>query len=296
MNLHALLQKRLAQRGPVRVGLIGAGKFGSMFLAQVPTTPGIEVAAVADVAPGRARDACRRVGWTEGRLRATCFAGDALALLDRGDIEVVVEATGHAAAGIAHARRAIANRKHVVMVNVEADVLAGVALAREAARAGVVYTLAYGDQPALVCEMVDWARACGFAVLAAGKGTKYLPAYHASTPETVWGHYGVTPEQARRADRRPPRRRAAALRAPAQQRPVEAAPGATTPGPLSAAALGRADGPADAGRDPPKPTICVRCRSGSPTTTGPCRWRPSATAPRPCPGRCPNWCAGCCGR
>ena len=108
-----------------------------------------------------------------------------------------MEATGHAPAGIAHARRAIAEGKHVVMVNVEADVLAGVALAREAERAGVVYSLAYGDQPALICEMVDWARACGFGVIAAGKGTKYLPEYHASTPATVWGYYGLTEEQAR---------------------------------------------------------------------------------------------------
>ena len=164
------------QRGrKVRVGLIGAGKFGSMFLAQVPSSPGIEVAAIADLAPDRAREACRRVGWSEERIAATRFTDDAPAMLRAGDIEVVVEATGHAPAGIAHARRAIAEGKHIVMVNVEADVLAGAALAREAARAGVVYSLAYGDQPALICELVDWARACGFRVLAAGKGTKYLP-------------------------------------------------------------------------------------------------------------------------
>src|SRR5690606_25067532 len=87
--------------------------------------------------------------------------------------------------------------RHVVMVNVEADALAGPLLAERARAAGVVYSLAYGDQPALVCEMVDWARAAGFEVVAAGKGTKYLPAYHASTPETVWGHYGLTAEQAK---------------------------------------------------------------------------------------------------
>ncbi len=197
MNLHRLLQQRLATGRPVRVGLIGAGKFGSMFLAQVPTTPGIEVVAIADLAPDRARAACRTVGWTDERVGRTRFTDDALAMLGAGDIEVVVEATGHAAAGIAHARRAIRERKHIVMVNVEADVLAGPLLAREAARAGVVYSLAYGDQPALVCELVDWARACGFTVLAAGKGTKYLPAFHASTPETVWGFYGLTPEAAR---------------------------------------------------------------------------------------------------
>ena len=80
------------------------------------------------------------------------------------------------------------------MVNVEADVLAGPLLSRRAREAGVVYSMAYGDQPALICEMVDWARAAGFQVVAAGKGTKYLPHYHESTPATVWGHYGFTPE------------------------------------------------------------------------------------------------------
>ena len=197
MNLHRSAGRRLEAGRPVRVGLIGAGKFGSMFLSQVPTTPGIEVAAIADLAPDRAREACRRVGWSEDRVGGDALhrrcGGDA----ESPDMEVVVEATGHAPAGIAHARCAIAEGKHIVMVNVEADVLAGAVLAREAERAGVVYSLAYGDQPALICELVDWARACGFRVLAAGKGTKYLPEYHASTPATVWGYYGLTEEQAR---------------------------------------------------------------------------------------------------
>ncbi|HEY8290207.1 MAG TPA: Gfo/Idh/MocA family oxidoreductase [Acetobacteraceae bacterium] len=197
MNLHRLLGKRIAEGRPVRVGLIGAGKFGSMFLSQVPTTPGLEVAVIADLSPERAREACRRVGWDEARIAATRFVDDAMAMIASPDVEVVIEATGHAPAGIAHARRAIAEGKHIVMVNVEADVLAGPLLAREAAQAGVVYSLAYGDQPALICELVDWARSCGFQVIAAGKGTKYLPAYHASTPETVWGYYGLTAEQAR---------------------------------------------------------------------------------------------------
>ena len=90
--------------------------------------------------------------------------------------------------------RCCAHGKHVVMVNVEADALAGPLLAQRAREAGIVYSLAYGDQPALICEMVDWCRAAGFEVVAAGKGTKYLPAYHASTPDTVWPHYGFTPE------------------------------------------------------------------------------------------------------
>ncbi len=200
MNLYRLLQRR---GRPVRVCLIGAGKFGSMFLSQVPTTKGLEVAVIADLSPERARAACQGVGWNAARIAATRFTDDAMSAIASPDIEVVVEATGHAPAGIAHARRAIAEGKHIVMVNVEADVLAGPLLAREAERAGVVYSLAYGDQPALICELVDWARACGFPVIAAGKGTKYLPEYHASTPATVWGYYGLTEEQARRGGMNP---------------------------------------------------------------------------------------------
>jgi len=196
MNLHRLLQRRVEQSGPVRVGLIGAGKFGTMFLSQVSTTPGLEVAAIADLSPDRARAACRSTGWDAGRIDAVRFTDAAMALMEDARIEVVIEATGHPAAGLRHAIGAIDAGKHIVMVNVEADALAGPLLAERAARAGVVYSLAYGDQPALVCEMVDWARTCGFAVIAAGKGTKYLPEFHASTPATVWGYYGLTPEAA----------------------------------------------------------------------------------------------------
>src|SRR5262249_55118112 len=116
---------------------------------------------------------------------------------------VIVEATGSPPAGIAHARAAITAGKHIVMVNVEADVLAGPLLAEEARTRGVVYSLAYGDQPALTCELVDWARACGFEIAAAGKGTKYLPAYHAVTPDEVWQHYGLTPQEAQRGGMNP---------------------------------------------------------------------------------------------
>lgn len=196
MNLYALLQRRMDADKPIRVTVIGAGKFGSMFLAQVPHTRGLEVAAIADLSPDRARKACEAVGWSSEQIAATTFTDDASAAVGRDDVEVVVEATGNPAAGIRHARAAIAAGKHIVMVNVEADVLAGPLLAQEAAQAGVVYSLAYGDQPALICEMVDWARAVGMEVVAAGKGTKYLPAYHASTPDTVWGHYGITAEDA----------------------------------------------------------------------------------------------------
>src|SRR3977135_517915 len=202
MNLHRLLNARRAAGKPVRVALIGAGKFGSMFLSQVPHTPGLEVPVIVDLDPGRALEACRTVGWDSDRIAATTFSDDA-AKATSGDIEVIVEATGNPAVGIRHARAATAAGKHIVMVNVEADVLAGPLLAEEARNAGVVYSLAYGDQPALTAEMVDWARATGFRVVAAGKGTKYLPAYHDVTPAGVWSHYGLTAGEAPSAGMKP---------------------------------------------------------------------------------------------
>jgi predicted homoserine dehydrogenase-like protein len=202
MNLMARLAARAAEGRPVRAGLIGAGKFGTMFLAQVPTTPGLEVAAIADLDPDRARAACASAGWDQPRIAATRFldSGTALCALD---LDVVIEATGSPAVGAVHALAAIEAGRHVVMVNVEADVLCGPALAERARWAGVVYSMAYGDQPALVSELVDWARAAGFRVQAAGKGTKYLPAYHHVTPDDVWSHYGLTPEAARAAKMNP---------------------------------------------------------------------------------------------
>src|SRR5947208_4403437 len=131
MNLHRLLNARRAAGKPVHVALIGAGKFGSMFLSQVPHTPGLEVPVIVDLDPERAREACRTVGWDKARIATTAFTADAgKATADQ--IEVVVEATGNPAVGIRHARAAIAAGKHIIMVNVEADVLAGPLLAEEA--------------------------------------------------------------------------------------------------------------------------------------------------------------------
>jgi len=199
MYMPGLLRERAASARPVRVGLVGAGKFGSMFLAQVPSTVGLKVSVIADLDPDRARAACRTTGWTDALLGRTRFTDDAFEAIRADDVDVVVEATGDPAAGIAHARAAFAAGRHLVMVNVEADVLAGPLLAAEARDAGVVCTMAYGDQPALTCEMVEWARVNGFEVVAAGKGTKYLPSYHGSTPDTVWDHYGLTAAQAQAA-------------------------------------------------------------------------------------------------
>ncbi|MGC2856490.1 NAD(P)H-dependent oxidoreductase [Novispirillum sp. DQ9] len=207
MSLHALLSARAAAGRPVRVALIGAGKFGTMFLAQARHSRGLHVVGVADRDADRARLALAQAGWSaeaaaaRGAAQAlkdgsTWVSDDAAALIAAPGIEVVIEATGHPSAALAHALACLEAGRHLVMVTVEADVLAGPLLARRFHDAGLVYSMAYGDQPALIAELVDWARACGFGVVAAGKGTKYLPSYHASTPESVWAHYGLSPAEA----------------------------------------------------------------------------------------------------
>lgn len=214
MNLARKLKQRAADGRPVRVGLIGAGKFGSMFLAQLRTTPGLHLLGIADLSPERAKQALTETGWdadavvvrdfsTARRTGGTVLTDDAQALIAADGLDVVVEATGSPAAGIAHALSAARNRRHIVMVTVEADVLAGPLLARKAREAGTIYSAAYGDQPALVCEMVDWAEACGFRVVAAGKGTRHLPAYHQSTPETVWDNLAIPREMAAKGGMNP---------------------------------------------------------------------------------------------
>lgn len=199
MYLYQQLLQRASTQNPIKVGLIGAGKFGSMFLSQVPSTPGLTVSTIADLNPGGAMAACRSVGWSEDLISATRFTDDAEQMLNRADVDVVVEATGNPIVGLKHGKLAIDNGLHIVMVNVEADVLAGAVLAEEARKASVVFSMAYGDQPALTCELVEWARSSGFQVVAAGKGTKYQPAYHHSTPDTVWEHYGLNAQQAHEA-------------------------------------------------------------------------------------------------
>ena len=214
MNLSTLLGERAAGGRPVRVGLIGAGKFGSMVLAQAQRIPGFHVVGVADLDVGKARASLERVGWPEERYDArsldgaaasgaTCVLADAMALAASPQVECIIEATGHPIAGIRHAAAAIEAGKHVVMVNVEADVLCGPLLAERARARGVVYSMAYGDQPALICELVDWARSCGFELTAAGKGMNFEPRYRYSTPETVWGLFGWSEETVRKGDFNP---------------------------------------------------------------------------------------------
>ncbi|MGJ7504129.1 NAD(P)H-dependent oxidoreductase [Variovorax sp. ZT5P49] len=214
MSLHSRLQQRAAEGRPIRIGLIGAGKFGAMYLAQIPRTPGVQLVAIADLSPDAARINLERVGWQPERAAAasvqealkhgtTWITDDWQAVTREPSIDIVVECTGNPIAAVDHCLDAFAHGKHVVNVTVEADAFCGPLLAHRAQQAGVIYSLAFGDQPALICDLVDWARTCGFPVVAAGRGHKWLPHFTESTPETVWGNYGLTPEQAKRGGLNP---------------------------------------------------------------------------------------------
>lgn len=203
MNLYKLLGEREKEGRPIRVGLIGAGRYGTMYLSQARNIPGVHVVAIADINVERAKGAFALVDWPDDQMadsideaianRTTTIVKDAADLFD-SDIDVIVEATGNPIVGIRHALRAIETGKHIIMVTVEADALAGPALAKRAEKAGVVYSMAFGDQPALIMELVDWARTNGFDVACAGKGAKYLEHYHDMNPDNVWENWEFSKE------------------------------------------------------------------------------------------------------
>ena len=199
MFLEKKINELIDNKKTVNITLIGAGKFGSMFLSQAPYTKGLNVFTICDLNIDKAKKACREVGWSEDQINNIIFTEDFEKAINDDEVDVVVEATGHPSSGIKHARTCFKYGKHVIMVNVEADVLAGPSLSAEANSAEVVFSMAYGDQPSLTLEIIEWARASGFKVTAAGKGTKYLPEYHYSTPKTVWDHYGLTSDEAEKA-------------------------------------------------------------------------------------------------
>lgn len=209
MNLFKKLQERVAAGNPIRVGMIGAGKFGTMFLAQAVRIPAIHILGVVDLNSANAKSNMKLVGWSDEAHSAasiddaaisgkTYVGDDWQALVAHPAVDIVIEATGNPLAAVTHCLAAFAQGKNVINVTVEADAFCGPGLAQKAAEAGVIYSMAYGDQPALASDLVDWARTCGFSVVAAGRGHKWLPHFRQSTPDTVWDHWGLTREQAER--------------------------------------------------------------------------------------------------
>lgn len=209
MGLFEQLQERQEQGNPLRVGVIGAGKFGTMFLAQALRIPGVHVVGVADLRIDVAKSNMMYAGWSAERLDAssldaalktgaTHIGQDAVALIRHLGVDIIVECTGNPVVAVDHALASFAAGKHVISATVEADAVCGAALVARAKAAGVIYSQAYGDQPAMTVELVDWARTCGFEVAAAGRGHKWKPEYRFSTPDTIWDYWGISAEKAER--------------------------------------------------------------------------------------------------
>jgi predicted homoserine dehydrogenase-like protein len=192
MYLHTKLENR---KEPIRIAFIGCGKFVSMFLAQYNHLDKIQIDSIVDLNIEQAKKNCSNSGLDETTISEINFSKSLEEILDR-NIEIFIEATGNPIVGTVHAVKIIKNKKHVILVNVEADITCGKYLSDIAKENGVICSMAYGDQPSLIIEQIEWARLNGFSVVCAGKGTKYHPTFEYSTPDTVWGHYGLTKERA----------------------------------------------------------------------------------------------------
>jgi homoserine dehydrogenase len=192
MYLHTKLENR---KEPIRIAFIGCGKFVSMFLAQYNHLDKIQIDSIVDLNIEQAKKNCTNSGLDETTISEINFSKSLDEILDR-NIEIFIEATGNPIVGTVHATNIIKNKKHVILVNVEADITCGKYLSDIAKENGVICSMAYGDQPSLIIEQIEWARLNGFSVVCAGKGTKYHPTFEYSTPDTVWGHYGLTKERA----------------------------------------------------------------------------------------------------
>ncbi len=202
MSLHTLLCKREEKKEPIRIGMIGAGRYGTMFLAQSRFIPGMEVVGIADLNLRKAHDACVSAGWSKESITSSTSTNvindearkkrggivltDDSDILIKADLDVIIEVTGTVDAAARHTWSAFENGKHVVIVSTEADALVGVALQKKAQEKGLVYSFGYGDEPSELCELVDWARVSGFEVACVGKYIEYTPEKRHANPDTVW--------------------------------------------------------------------------------------------------------------
>ena len=179
----------------ISIAFIGCGKFISMFLSQFNQLQKIKIDSIVDLNIDRAKQNCKNSGLSDQTIQQINYSKSLDKILNR-EIDIFIEATGNPLVGTKHAVKIINHKKNIIMVNVEADILCGKYLSDLAIKNNVIYSMAYGDQPSLIMEQIEWARLNGFHVTCAGKGTKYHPSFEYSTPDTVWGHYGLTKERA----------------------------------------------------------------------------------------------------
>ncbi|MER8643778.1 homoserine dehydrogenase [Mesorhizobium sp. M1252] len=181
----AELLQRAEAHGPITIGLAGAGQMGTDIVVQVALMPGMRIGAISEVRPQAAIDAALLAGHDRSDIVQAANASaidraieagkiavteDLHALAAAGRIDVIIDATGNPNIGTLFALEVMKNGKHIVMLNVEADITIGRFLKEEARKAGVVYTGAAGDEPACTLEIIGFAKSLGFNIIAAGKG------------------------------------------------------------------------------------------------------------------------------
>ena len=203
------LAERAADNNPIRVGIIGAGKFGAGLVAQLSQMQGMVASAIADInlkhaigaytvsnVPTDAISHVQNVDTMNDTIRSgkRAITEDGLHIIQSDLVDVVVEATGIPEVGAEMAYHTLMHKKHLVMVNVETDVTVGAFLRRLADNAGVVYTLVDGDQPGVTMNIVEWAKTLGFEIVAAGRGTVFYDDDRAGVPDTVPQRFGFSQE------------------------------------------------------------------------------------------------------
>ena len=191
------LARRADEARPVRIGLVGCGEMGTDIVTQVAQMRGIEVAIIADTRGERAREAIAIAGRPADsageaanhdaisvliEAGRTAIVPDSSLVATHGMVDVVIDATGKPAVGAEIGLKAMENGKHLVMMNVEADVTIGAYLKHAASRLGVVYSLGAGDEPSSCMELIEFVTAMGHTIVAAGKG-KNNPLNHDATPD-----------------------------------------------------------------------------------------------------------------
>ena len=206
------LREREASGNPIKVGVIGAGLFAGLAISQIAKISGITVSIIADILKEKAIRGYVRAGYKKKEIvevhdvdlansyiekKIPVITEDNQVLI-KSDVDVILEATGNPEVGAKNAYNAIKNKKSIVMATVETDIIVGALLEKIAEESDVVYSMAYGDQPALIVELYDWAVSSGFKVVAAGEGTAARLEWRHATPNDALQRFGFSQREIER--------------------------------------------------------------------------------------------------
>ena len=217
IGINEKLKKLKDQGKTINVAIAGIGQMGSSLISQMQKMGAFKLSCVANKNLNKSFNKLKDLGFKENDFHVISMEDKKISLDARGsynckpimdelnraaasgkviftdslsvltsveEVDVVIDATGSPEAGAETAMAAINNKKHVVTLNVEADVVIGPILKRFAENAGVVYTVAAGDEPAAIKELFDLANTLNFEIVAAGKG-KNNPLDRSANPSTL---------------------------------------------------------------------------------------------------------------